>query len=193
MKVGGPHCLSLHNPQQFSTLWTHNHTNDMIPSWYYFIVPCRKFGQGTAATRAVLSIPISMCSISVSKQWYGSQCLGFLTCVQMLMHATARGGCMDTEESLPYKVDNGRKFLCHTRDSNLCQCCAVAFQLDSFQTEYHCLGAFVTAIWWWTPLSLLALSSTVPHSLQTHSCHNYHSNNNGQSLQEMWRLIPKPP
>ena len=67
------------------------------------------------------------------------------------------------------------------------------FSWIPYQLSYHCLEAFVTAIWWWTPLSLLALSSTVPHSLQTHSCHCYHSNNNGQSLQEMWRLTPKPP
>ena len=28
----------------------------------------------------------------VSKQWYGCQCLGFLTCAQMSMHAIAHGG-----------------------------------------------------------------------------------------------------
>ena len=32
----------------------------------------------------------------VSKQWYGCQCLGFLSCVQVLMNAVARRGCTDT-------------------------------------------------------------------------------------------------
>ena len=32
----------------------------------------------------------------VSKQWYGCQCLGFLTRAQMLMHAIVHGGCTDT-------------------------------------------------------------------------------------------------
>ena len=31
----------------------------------------------------------------VSKQRYGCQCLGFLTCTQMLMPAIAHGGCTD--------------------------------------------------------------------------------------------------
>ena len=30
----------------------------------------------------------------VSKQWYGCQCLGFLTRTQMLLHAIAHGGCI---------------------------------------------------------------------------------------------------
>ena len=30
----------------------------------------------------------------VSKQWYSNQCLGFLTCVQMLVHTIARRGCL---------------------------------------------------------------------------------------------------
>ena len=29
----------------------------------------------------------------LSKLWYGCQCLGFLTCAQMLMHAITHGGC----------------------------------------------------------------------------------------------------
>ena len=32
----------------------------------------------------------------VSKQWYERQYLEFLTCVQVLMHAIANGGCTDT-------------------------------------------------------------------------------------------------
>ena len=29
----------------------------------------------------------------VSKKWYGCQCLGFLTCAQMLMPTTVHGDC----------------------------------------------------------------------------------------------------
>ena len=32
----------------------------------------------------------------VSRQWYGYQCLGFLTCAHTLMYAIAHGGCTDT-------------------------------------------------------------------------------------------------
>ena len=54
-------------------------------------------GTATAATRAVLPIPNSACSyFCVSKQRYGCQCLGSLTCTQKLMNAIAHGGCMDT-------------------------------------------------------------------------------------------------
>ena len=33
----------------------------------------------------------------VSKHCYGCQCLGFLTCAQLLMYATAHEGCTDTD------------------------------------------------------------------------------------------------
>ena len=36
----------------------------------------------------------------VSKQWYGCQRLGFLTCAQMLIHAMAHWGCVDTDCTL---------------------------------------------------------------------------------------------
>ena len=45
----------------------------------------------------------------VSKQWYGCQCLGFSTCTQMLMHATAYGGCADTVRESALKADSRRK------------------------------------------------------------------------------------
>ena len=66
-------------------------------------------GYGTAAARAALPIPISVCSIfCVFKQWYGCQCVGFLTCAQMLMHVIAHGGlksnCAHT--SHPSHVDH---------------------------------------------------------------------------------------
>ena len=53
----------------------------------YFIVPCEKFRSH------YLGIFVYFC---VSKQWYGCQCLGFLTCAPMLMNAIAHGGYTDT-------------------------------------------------------------------------------------------------
>ena len=44
-----------------------------------------------------------------------------LTCAQMLMHATAYGGCTDTVRESALKVDSGRKIPCRTGDSNLRQ------------------------------------------------------------------------
>ena len=69
------------------------------------LFPCGKsgppyLGKATVAARAALLIPSNTCSISVyfcvSKQWWGCQCLGFLTCAQMLMHAIAHRGCANT-------------------------------------------------------------------------------------------------
>ena len=62
------------------------------------LIFCGKFGspylgKATAAARAALPISTSVCSVfRVSKQWNGCQCLGFLTCAQMLMQAIALGG-----------------------------------------------------------------------------------------------------
>ena len=41
----------------------------------------------------------------VSKQWYGCQCLGFLTCTQMLRHAIAHVGCTDTVRGSALEVE----------------------------------------------------------------------------------------
>ena len=40
---------------------------------------------------------------------YGCQCLGFLTCAQILMHAFAHGGCTDTVRESALQADSGRK------------------------------------------------------------------------------------
>ena len=45
----------------------------------------------------------------VSKEWYGCQCLEFLSCTQMLMHATARVVCTNSVTESALKVDPGRK------------------------------------------------------------------------------------
>ena len=76
-------------------------------------------GQGTAATRAALPFATSVCSVSVSKKWYGCQCLGLIVnvlidtdaddCTQGL-YATVRGSAL--------KADSGRKIPCHMRELN---------------------------------------------------------------------------
>ena len=57
----------------------------------------------------------------VSKQRYGCQCLGSLTCTQMLTPAIAHRGFTDTVRESALKVDSGRKIPCRTLESNLCQ------------------------------------------------------------------------
>ena len=53
----------------------------------------------------MLPIPIRVCSIfRVSKQWYGCQCLKFVMCTQMLMHAIVQA-------SVPLSVSH---FSCKT-------------------------------------------------------------------------------
>ena len=93
-------------------------------------------GYCTAATRAALPIPVSVCRIScVSNQCYGCQCLGFLTCAKMFMHSIEHWGCTDTASESALKVDSGRKIPYHTRDSNPVQYCTLVFQLDALPTE----------------------------------------------------------
>ena len=45
----------------------------------------------------------------VSKQRYGCQCLGYLTCAHILMHASAHEGSTDIERKSALKVDHGIK------------------------------------------------------------------------------------
>ena len=70
----------------------------------------------------------------VSKQWYYWQCLGFVTCAQLLMHAIAHGGCTDRESAL--EVDSGRKISCRIWDSNTPQYCAWLFSRMLNQLSY---------------------------------------------------------
>ena len=72
----------------------------------------------------------------VSKQWYGRQCLRFLTCVQMLMHAIAHGGCTDTVRQSALEVDSGRTIPCLTGDSNPHQYCVWLFSRTLYQLSY---------------------------------------------------------
>ena len=56
---------------------------------------------------------LSVCSILCVQQWYGCQCLGFLTCAQILMRAIAHRGCTraDTARKSVLEVDSRRKNL----------------------------------------------------------------------------------
>ena len=61
----------------------------------------------------------SVCTVFSCNQtvvWYGCQCLGLLTCAQMLVHAIAHGGCTDTVRESAPEVDSRRKIPCHTGD-----------------------------------------------------------------------------
>ena len=60
----------------------------------------------------------------VSKQWYGCQCLGFLTRTQMLMPVIAHRGCMSTIRESPLETDSGEKVPCCIKDLNPHQYCA---------------------------------------------------------------------
>ena len=74
----------------------------------------------------------------VSKQWHGCQCLGFLTCAQLLMHPIAplHGSCTDTVREFAMKADAREKLPCHTWDSNPRQYCAWLFRWTLYQLSY---------------------------------------------------------
>ena len=79
-------------------------------------------GMATAAERTALSVPNSACSIFVyPNEGCGCQCLGSLTCAQMLMHAIAHEGCTDSVRESALKVDSARKtkIPCRTGESNV--------------------------------------------------------------------------
>ena len=91
-------------------------------------------GLSTAVARAALPIPVNVCRIFL---WYGCQRLGFLTCAQTLVHATAHGGCTDTVRESALEADStGRKIPCRTGDSNPHQHCAWLFSRTLYQLSY---------------------------------------------------------
>ena len=76
----------------------------------YLIVPCGKFKVpylGTAQQPQEQRYPLlSVCAVFfLSKQRYGCQGLGFLRRTQMLMHATAHGGCVDAVRETALEAD----------------------------------------------------------------------------------------
>ena len=106
-----------------------------------FTVPCEKRGwpysvrrisrksSATHSYRCVQYFP-------VSEQCYGCQCLGFLTCTHMLMHAIAHRGCTDTVRQSALKADTDRKIPCRTGDSNPRQYCTWLFNRTLYQLSY---------------------------------------------------------
>ena len=93
------------------------------------------------SSRKSSAIPISCQCVQyfrVSKQWYGCQCLGCLTCTRILMHVIAHGGCTDTVRESALKVDSGIKIPCRTGDSksNPRQNCARLFSRTLYQLSY---------------------------------------------------------
>ena len=83
----------------------------------YFIVPCGKFespylnrAQEPREQRYPFLSYQRVQYFRVSKQWYGCQRLGFLTCWQVLMHAIVHGSCRNTV-SLWWKATLGEKSL----------------------------------------------------------------------------------
>ena len=84
-------------------------------------------GKVTAAARAALPSPISMCSISVCPtNGTAASVLGIVTCGQMFIHATVHGGCTDTITESAMNVDWEKKN-CRTGESNQCQYCPWRF------------------------------------------------------------------
>ena len=115
----------------------------------YFIIPCGELGSPNLGKAAYSSRTSSATHsyeylqyFRLSKQRYGCQCLGFLTCAQMLMHAIAHGGCTDTVRESEPQVDSERKIPCLTGDSNPRQYCARLFSRTIYQLR------------WFTPLVL---------------------------------------
>ena len=95
----------------------------LISVCYPFLSVC-----ATHSYQCVLPIPISVQYFHGSEQGYGCQCLEFLMCAQILMHAIAHRSCMDTIRVSALDVDSGRKKIpCCTRDSNPCQYCIWLF------------------------------------------------------------------
>ena len=91
----------------------------------------------------------------LSKHWYGCHCLGFTTCAQILMHATAHGGCMDDHafqsDALPIALSPFASYLSASLQQawvfkKIPQCNSKHFSEHSFNfiaqphlSECHCL------------------------------------------------------
>ena len=102
----------------------------------------RRIREGRAAARAAPPIPITVCSICVPTQWYGSHFSGSFNVRKMLMHVAAHGGCTDTVRETTPEVDSGRKIPCRTGDSNPSQYCSWLFSRTFCQLSYPCPFTF---------------------------------------------------
>ena len=88
-----------------------------------FVVPCGKIvspylltwvRHGSSKSSATHSNQCVQC-FCVSKQWYGCQCLGLLTCAQVLMYKQIlMRVCTDTVRESALEAVSGRKIPCHT-------------------------------------------------------------------------------
>ena len=83
----------------------------------------------TAAARAVLPIPIGVCSIFMCPNNGMSASCGIFNV------RTDTDACDCTPGLSALEVDSGRKIPCRTGDSKLCQYYACIFQLDTLPTE----------------------------------------------------------
>ena len=106
---------------------------------FYFSVPCGKFGSPslvrhssckTSATHFYQCVQY----FRVSKQWYGCQRLGFLTCTQMLVNVTAHLGCVDTVRESAPEADWKKNALLHQGLEPASVLC-LAFQSDAVSAE----------------------------------------------------------
>ena len=112
--------------------------------YQYFFVPCTVAGHSGRLTQVRHSSRKSSATLSyqcvqyfsVSKQWYGCQCLGFLMCAQLLMYAIVQGGCMDTIRKRALEVDSGREIPCCTWGLDLCQYCTWLFSWMLYLLSY---------------------------------------------------------
>ena len=101
------------------------------------LITCRKFawpylGKATAAAHSYQCVQ----QFCVSKPWCGCQCLGFLTCAQMLMHATAHGGCMNIVRESVLKANLEWKIPYHIGRLNPWQYCTWLFSPMLYQLNY---------------------------------------------------------
>ena len=75
----------------------------------------------------------------LSKQWCVCQCLGFVTCAQMLTRAIAHWGCRDTVIGSALETDSGRKIPGRTADSN--PSLSSPFGLTLYPLSYRALSS----------------------------------------------------
>ena len=125
-----------------------------------------------SVTHSKCSVTHSKCSVThshqcvqysrVSRQWYGCQSLGCLTCVQMLMYAIAHGDCTNTVRESALEADSPRKLLSN-RGLEPAAVLRLAFQSDALPTELSPPDASICGKILWYALCWFAFH--IPKSL----------------------------